>query len=109
MDLRLKEIRKAAGLTQERLAEKVGISKGHLSEIETGKRNANTIRLAAFAAALNCRPGDLFKSPSIDEAAAQLLRELNDVLEALSIDHMRIVLATARALKVKQDGPPKCN
>jgi transcriptional regulator with XRE-family HTH domain len=38
LELRLKEIRKQKGITQQMLAEKIGISKQRLSNYENGKR-----------------------------------------------------------------------
>lgn len=39
MKLRLKELRKSKGWTQERVASELGISTPHVSEMETGKKN----------------------------------------------------------------------
>lgn len=49
---RVREARKAAGLTQQQLAEKVGIKQSTLSELENGD-SAGSGHLAAMAAALN--------------------------------------------------------
>ncbi len=46
--------RKAKGATQAWLAREVGISPGHMSEIESGTRNAHPALLIKLAEALNC-------------------------------------------------------
>lgn len=48
---RIKEARKAAGLTQKALAQKVGMAQATLSELETGESQGTTL-IASFAAAL---------------------------------------------------------
>ena len=50
----LKRARKALGLTQTELAEKSGVSRGHLSQIEAGRKpNVGPIVLTKLAKALN--------------------------------------------------------
>lgn len=46
--------REKAGLTQDQLAERCGISQQLVSKIETGTRNATPRVLARIAEALNC-------------------------------------------------------
>jgi len=55
----LKEWRKHKGLSQEKLAEKLGIHKGDISNLEKGKRRYNQDILEALADALECEPADL--------------------------------------------------
>lgn len=55
----LKEWRKHRGLSQEKLAERLGIYKGDVSNLETGKRRYNQDILEALADALQCDPADL--------------------------------------------------
>ena len=60
---RICSLRKKKGLTIEKLAYEVGISKGNLSEIENGKRDPRYSSLSAIAHGL-------------DSTLSQLLREL---------------------------------
>jgi transcriptional regulator with XRE-family HTH domain len=46
--------RKAKGVTQTWLAREIGVSPGHMSEIEGGSRNAPPHLLNKIAEALNC-------------------------------------------------------
>lgn len=45
-------LRKAAGLTQEQLAERSGLSQQYLSGLEQGRRNPTVVTLYELAAAL---------------------------------------------------------
>jgi len=51
---RLAEVRRARGLTQQEVAERMGITKGRVSQIEQGKISGQDV-LARFAAALGGR------------------------------------------------------
>lgn len=65
----LREWRTHRGLTQERLAERLGTSKGHISDLEVGRRRYNQDQLEALAAALDCEPADLLiRNPANSEA-----------------------------------------
>ncbi|MFD6421741.1 helix-turn-helix domain-containing protein [Streptomyces sp. NPDC060198] len=55
----LRRRRIEAGLTQEGLALKVGLSKSHISGIERGTAGASAPVLARLAEAFGCRIGDL--------------------------------------------------
>lgn len=61
----IKEWRKHRGMTQDQLAERIGIDKGYLSKIENGKRRYDQPFLEAAAEALQCAPADLImRDPS---------------------------------------------
>ena len=45
-------LRKAAGLTQEQLAERCGLSQQYLSKLESGKRNPTVVTLYEIAQGL---------------------------------------------------------
>jgi transcriptional regulator with XRE-family HTH domain len=51
--------RKYRGLTQEQLAERIGIARSYLTKIERGDRRYDQPFLEAAAEALRCGPGDL--------------------------------------------------
>lgn len=55
----LKAWRKHRGLTLEKLAERVSLSAGYLSDLEKGKRRYNQDHLETLAEALRCDPADL--------------------------------------------------
>lgn len=57
---RLTVVRKKKGMTAEKLAYENGISKGYLSDIESGKKVPTVKMLARLAAALGVPVRDLF-------------------------------------------------
>ena len=58
--IRLLKQRKAAGLSQEQLAEMVGMAQADISRIETGKTSAISLDvLDRLCRALKCQPGDI--------------------------------------------------
>nr|WP_246388093.1 helix-turn-helix transcriptional regulator [Desulfovibrio intestinalis] len=84
--------RKALAMSQEELAEKVGIGQQSLSRMEQGKIAPKFERLQLFADALQCRVVDLFLAPesSADacaESLASLLRPLSE--EQRSFIHLQ--------------------
>ena len=56
---RVRALRKAAGMTQEYLAERAGIGPEHLSKIETAVRLPSLETLVSLAAALGVQASDL--------------------------------------------------
>lgn len=56
---RIKELRKAQGITVEQLAERAGYSTGHVSNVENHKRGFTPKSLKKIAAALNVKPAEL--------------------------------------------------
>jgi transcriptional regulator with XRE-family HTH domain len=61
----LRQWRKHRSLTQDQLAERIGISKPYLSQIETGKRQWTQELLDKLADELRCEPADLIvRDPS---------------------------------------------
>jgi DNA-binding Xre family transcriptional regulator len=53
---------KRAGLTNEELASKVGVSTGHLVKLKNGTKRLNTDHLSAFAEALDCEQGQILEA-----------------------------------------------
>ncbi|HCB10872.1 MAG TPA: XRE family transcriptional regulator [Cyanobacteria bacterium UBA11991] len=56
----IKTIRKDKKLTQEQLAEKVGIHPTYVGKIESGKINVPTLMLYKISRALNVKLSDIF-------------------------------------------------
>ena len=59
---RFREARKAAGLTQGELAEKVGVTLGEISHIERGRRFPNRDTLLGLCKALKLDAGEVAKA-----------------------------------------------
>lgn len=65
----LKEWRTYRGLTQEQLAERVGWTKGNVSQLENGVQGYSQEGLEALAEALQCEPGQILNvDPTKDDA-----------------------------------------
>lgn len=62
--------RAAMGMLQGELAQKMGMSQAHLSNIEKGKRSLTVEVLAAFAGVLGCEMADLLPPPRLGKRAA---------------------------------------
>ena len=62
----IRQWRKHRGLTQEQLAERIGISKSYVTKIETFKRRYDQPFLEAAAEALRCEPADLIMRDPTD-------------------------------------------
>jgi len=59
----LEERRRASGLTQAALADKVGVSRKSINSIENGVYIPTTVLALKTAKALNCTIHDLFQMP----------------------------------------------
>lgn len=62
----IREWRKFRGLTQQRLADQLGLTHGNLSRIERGLRPYNQVLLEALAAALRTDPASLLMRNPLD-------------------------------------------
>jgi transcriptional regulator with XRE-family HTH domain len=98
MSLRIKTLRIEAGLSQQLLADKAGMSRSQLSEIETEVKPANTIRLNAIAKALGVQVEDLFESG----AKASYISELEGILSNVSDEDRDTIIRLAKSLARKQ-------
>jgi len=99
---RIREIRKARGLTQEQLAEMIDVEQKHVSRIESGKSYPTIDRLEKMAAALNVPLMSFFDFLHLeddDDVAVNLeamLMELDGNSRKLAY---RLIRATIKALK----------
>ena len=62
----IREWRKHRGLTQDQLAERIGIGRSYLTKIENGARRYDQPFLEAAAFALCCEPGDIITRAPTD-------------------------------------------
>jgi len=96
---RIRKYRKAQQLSQEELAEKIGISTTHMSHIETGNTKLSLPVLVALASQLDVRTDDLlFECPkggrlaeaeellsTFDGCSSQQIKVLSDILKAAKL------------------------
>lgn len=59
---KIRELRASVGLSQEELAEKVGIHRTYIGSVERGERNVSIINLFYIARSLNSSLSELFES-----------------------------------------------
>lgn len=89
----VREWRKHRGLTQEQLAERIGIARSYLTKIETGKRRYDQPFLEAAAEVLNCAVADLLVRDPTDPEG------IWTVWDTLEPRERRQVVAIARELQ----------
>lgn len=70
-----KQWRKYRGLTQEVLADRIGLTASSISQLESGKQGFTDSTLEALADALNCTPGDLLIRDPLNEDAVWSIHE----------------------------------
>lgn len=93
MKIRIREARSARGWTQEELAEKVGLSRSYLAQIEAGTRHLTAKKQAAIAAALGVDPSDLVDFSAPDKGDEDRLLE---AFRALTPEQRKAWLEWAR-------------
>jgi transcriptional regulator with XRE-family HTH domain len=98
MKLRIKELRKAKGLTIDDLAAIVGMSRSYVNELENGKKTINGRRLEQFAKALDVTIYDLIDDA---DASAEIMR-IVDVLKDLEPSDRASVMRHAQGLQASQ-------
>lgn len=59
--LRIRELRSATGLSQEKFALKIGMDRTYFASVEVGKRNISIVNLEKIATGLDITLSELFK------------------------------------------------
>jgi len=63
----LAQWREHRGLTQSQLADRMGVTRGYVSHIETGKRRYDQDLLESASTALSCTPADIIsRNPAME-------------------------------------------
>lgn len=93
---RIRSLREASGLTQTRLAKRVGTSQTALSEIERGNRGISAHQAVRLAAALRCSPNQILGTSSHNGNAPRprsrkLLRRIEQI-EALEPEQQAAII-----------------
>jgi transcriptional regulator with XRE-family HTH domain len=83
---KLRQARKAAGLTQEDMADRVGLSRPSITNIELGKQQLPLHMLDSFASALGMKPCELLPEDTREQITRKRLKKLADKLEPLPKD-----------------------
>jgi len=94
---RIKELRKAKGLSQSQLSESIGIDPKHLSRIEVGNSYPSLDRLERMAKVLGVDIKDFFefghlgKKKEVVESLYKLLKEANE-------DNLRLIFKVIKSI-----------
>lgn len=94
---RIKQLRKAKGLTQEKLAERAGLETAYLGDIERGKRNLTIDNIEKIARGFKIEPFKLFlfhsgSSDTVVENKVMAKEKFLDYLENLPEKKRKILL-----------------
>ena len=95
---RIKEVRKSRQLSQERLAEKVGVEPKQISRIEGGKSSPSMDTLEAIARELQVEMKDLFdfqyllKEEHIEDQALRIIHMMDDKTKRVAIRLLRTLV-----------------
>ena len=80
---RVKELRKALGLSGEKFGEKIGLKRNSLSQIETGKNNLSEQNILAICREFNVNEewlrtgtGEMFKDMTLDEEIISFIGDI---------------------------------
>lgn len=96
LNLRIRDVRKAKKLTLAELAEQIGISSPHLSEVERGHKNLNNHLIKRLCEALDCQPKDLFSDEGAEESAGWIA--LKGAIKDMSDDQLKLVIEHAELI-----------
>lgn len=89
---RIKSFRKAKGLSQEQLAELVGIEQKHVSRLEVGTSYPTIDRLEKIAVALDVPMGSFFDAANQATYYEEKAKKLELMMRELDEDYRRIIL-----------------
>ena len=94
---RIRELRKARGLTQEGLAERIEISPRYLSRLEVGQQSASLETLERVAEALQVEIGELFDFGHHD-TPKELRQTLRKLMQECDEQELRLAVKIFRAI-----------
>lgn len=98
----IRKIRRAHGLSQEELAEKVNISIPHMSHIETGNTKLSLPVFVDIANALEVRTDDLLDNPT-EKTISSSLDDIAAILEQCSAREAKVIVDVVKATKLAID------
>ncbi len=99
---RIRKARKAQDISQEELAERVGISTTHMSHIETGNTKLSLPVLVKLSTALEVSTDNLLFDES-KSSRSNLLSSINSTLESCPTQQLKIAEEVIKTLKTSLD------
>lgn len=102
----LREWIKYRGLTQDKFRQRLGISKGRMSDLVSGKERYNRDHLWEFAEILDCEPWELINRNPLEPPPADMA-SIADTIQRIPIDEReRALRAAQRMLETFATPPP---
>lgn len=95
---RIRKVRKARGLSQEKLAEKIGISTTHMSHIETANTKMSLSTFSELAAVLEVRTDELLYGDRTEDRSTSIAY-ITELLDDCTIQQVRIIEDVVKAIK----------
>jgi len=97
---KVRHYRKLRGMTQEELAEKVGVAPAHIANIERGNKGASVEVLRHICRHLQIGMADVLPGEGDDsDLRERLIAEVTGVMNALDTERLRVVREIVGALK----------
>lgn len=97
---RIKELRRARGISQERLAEMIEVEPSHMSRIEGGKSYPSLDRLERIAESLGMPMKAFFEFGHL-EAAEERLSDISEMVKEMGEDYQKLVYKIVKAIDDK--------
>lgn len=98
LGLRIKMARLQRRLTQEKVAEVVGISLSHMSNVETANTKVSLHTLIGIANAIGCTIDELLQD-NLKYPERVFDAELNEIIQDCDVGELKVIADTARVLK----------
>ena len=98
LGVRIKELRKTRGLSQERLSGKIDIDPKHISRIESGRSFPSLGTLEKLANALQVDLKDFFEFVHEAKNTRELKEIINNLLKEVDEERLRLAVKVLRAL-----------
>lgn len=96
---KIRKFRKAQGLSQEELAEKIGISVTHMSHIETGNTKLSLPVFVDIANILDVQTDDLLNDRDIINGK-KASRELSEILSKCTTEELSLVTDVVKTMLI---------
>lgn len=94
-------------LTQEALAQRIGISRASLANIETGRQSVLVHQLYALAEALKLAPSDFLPTTNVSAVRAEWSEILPEDLKPMQKDQIARLLADTQAEPTREEEPSR--
>lgn len=99
---RIRKFRKANNLSQEQLAEKIGISTTHMSHIETGNTKLSLPVFVDIAHVLSIQTDELlYDSPQVNKTIIK--NDINDILDTCTTKELYLLIDVLKSVKNSLD------